>query len=83
MIKLKNILKEVSKPNRIDVVYVERTGRYYKVTVDGKKSELYNIEANFKVEIPIRYNETKLKNIEQQLKKQGIKFTYDNSMDVS
>ena len=82
MIKLKDILNEVSKPKVIDASYIERNRKLYSIKVDGKKVWIDDIEDEYSISIPNRYDEADLKKLVPQFKKLGIKFTYDNSMDV-
>jgi len=83
MIKLKELLKEVSKPKLIDASYIERSGKLYSIKVDGKKVDASDIQKAHGLNIPAKYDESSLRKKKQQFAKYGIKFTYDDSMDVS
>lgn len=84
MIKLKNILNEAPKPKVIDVLYIEKNGKLYSIKVDGKKVDGKFMDDNFSVKIPDRYDSKALDRLIKLFKQLfGIKFTYDNNMDVS
>lgn len=83
MIRLKTLINEASKPKVIDATYIERSGKLYSIKVDGKKVNDKYMDDEFSVKIPSRYNPMELDKIIKQFKKTGIKFTYDDSMDIS
>jgi len=83
MIKLKNILSEVSKPKTIHVTYIERSGKLYKIKSDGNRMSEDDFKKQFGIEVPYYYDERKLDKISKTFKKDRIKFTYDDTMDVS
>ena len=83
MIKLKNILSEVSKPKAIHVTYIERSGKLYKIKSDGNRMSEDDFKKQFGIEVPYYYDERKLDKISKTFKKDRIKFTYDDTMDVS
>ena len=92
MIKLKDILSE-GKIKTIEIWFEESRGRFYRTVVDGKKrvkgwDSWRNAEESlFKLlgwNIGLRsMDERQLEKAAKQLKKQGIKLTWDDSMDVS
>lgn len=84
MIKLKHILNEAIKPKSIHVSYIERTGKLYSIKLDDKKIESKYIGDEFSVKIPEIYDEYVLNRLAKMFKQIfNIKFTYDDSMDVS
>jgi hypothetical protein len=84
MIKLKDILNESSKPKSIHVTYIERSGKLYSIKVDGKKVDNLYMDDEFSVKMPPKYDEQFLNKMTRLFKQHwGIKFTYDDSMDVS
>ena len=83
MIKLTNLLTEAPKPKNINVSYIERSGKLYKIRVDGARIYEDDFKKQFGIDIPTRYDERELDKIEKIFKKNRIKFTYDDSMDVS
>lgn len=83
MIKLTNLLTEAPKPKSIDISYIERNGKLYKIRVDGNRIYADDFKKQFGIDIPTRYDERELDKIEKIFKKNRIKFTYDDSMDVS
>jgi len=92
MIKLTNILNE-GKIKNIDIWFEESRGRFYRTVVDGKKrvkgwDSWRNAEKSLSKllgwNIGLRsMEERQLEKAAKQLKKQGIKLTWDDSMDVS
>ncbi len=92
MIKLTNILNE-GKIKNIDIWFEESRGRFYRTVVDGKKrvkgwDSWRNAEESLSKllgwNIGLRsMEERQLEKAAKQLKKQGIKLTWDDSMDVS
>ena len=83
MIKLTNLLTEAPKPKSIDVSYIERSGKLYKIRVDGVRMYEDAFKKQFGIDIPTRYDERELDKIEKLFKKNRIQFTYNDSMDVS
>jgi hypothetical protein len=83
MIKLTNLLTEAPKPKSIDVSYIERSGKLYKIRVDGIRMYEDVFKKQFGIDIPTRYDERELVKIEKLFKKNRIQFTYNDSMDVS
>ena len=92
MIKLKNILSE-GKIKHIDIWFEDRRGGFYKVKINGGRaprewsswskaqdslSQLLGWEIHLR-----RMDDRKLEKAAKQLKKQGIKLTWDDAMDVS
>ena len=92
MIKLKNILSE-GKIKTINIWFEESRGRFYKAVVDGKKrvkgwDSWRNAEKSLSkllgYKIYLRtMDDRDLEKAAKQLKKQGIKLTWDDAMDVS
>ena len=95
MIKLKDILNEwdARKIKTIDIWFEDSRGRFYRTVVNGKKrvpgwdswkdagdslSKLLGWEIHLR-----SMDDSKLEKAAKQLKKQGIKLTWDDSMDVS
>jgi hypothetical protein len=76
-------INEATNPKSIHASYIERNGKLYSIKVDGKKVDNSEIKKTYSISIANRYDESDLKKITNQFKKQGIKFTYDDSMDVS
>lgn len=83
MIKLTNLLTEAPKPKNINVSYIERSGKLYKIRVDGTRIYEDDFKKQFGIDIPTRYDERELDKIEKIFKKNRIQFNYDDSMDVS
>ena len=91
MIKLKDILSEANIKH-IDIWFTDR-GSFYKTVIDGKKR--VNGWDSWKVaqeslskllgwQIYLRnIDHSKLEKAVKDLKRKGIKLTYDESMDVS
>ena len=91
MIKLKDILSE-AKIKTIDIWFEESRGRFYKVKINGNRAprewsswkdaqESLTKLLGWTIYLrSIDHNE--LDKAAKQLKKQGIKLTYDESMDV-
>ena len=89
---LPEILEE-SRIKTIDIWFEDSKGRFYRTVVNGKKrvsgwdgwtdtgnalSELLGWEINVR-----SMDEPELEKAAKELKKQGIKLTWDDSMDVS
>ena len=83
MIKLKDLLSEAPKIKAIDVTYIEVNGKLYKILVDGKRIYVDDFEKQFSIELPSRYDDRKLDKIAKEFKKSRIKFTHNDTMDVS
>ena len=91
MIKLKNILAE-AKIKHIDIWFTDR-GRFYKVKINGGRAPREwdgwskaqdSLSKLLGWEIHLRsMDDSKLEKAAKQLKKQGIKLTWDDAMDVS
>tara|TARA_R110001592_G_scaffold20268_3_gene82503 strand:- start:277 stop:555 length:279 start_codon:yes stop_codon:yes gene_type:complete len=92
MIKLKNILSE-GKIKTINIWFEDRRGRFYKAVVNGKnrvkgwdnwrKAE-DSLSKLLGYKIYLRtMDDRDLEKATKQLKKQGIKLTWDDAMDVS
>ena len=83
-INLKSLLKEVK---HIDIAFTER-GRYYKAKFDGKKvdkSEVEDILSNLlgsEFDLSIA-DDDKLDKAIKDLKKQKVKLTWNDNIDVS
>jgi len=92
MIKLKDILSE-AKVKTIDIWFEESRGRFYKVIINGNraprewsswKDAQESLTKLLGWTIYLRsIDHDELDKAVKQLKKQGIKLTYDESMDVS
>ena len=92
MIKLKDILSE-AKIKTIDIWFEDSRGRFYRAVVDGKKRVKgwdswrdagQSLSKLLGWDIGLRsMDDGKLEKASKQLKKQGIKLTWDDSMDVS
>tara|TARA_R100001377_G_scaffold81048_1_gene60334 strand:+ start:690 stop:968 length:279 start_codon:yes stop_codon:yes gene_type:complete len=92
MIKLKDILSE-AKVKTIDIWFEESRGRFYKVKINGNraprewgswKDAQESLTKLLGWTIYLRsIDHDELDKAAKQLKKQGIKLTYDESMDVS
>ena len=92
MIKLTNILNE-GKIKTIDIWFEDSRGRFYRTVVDGKKrvkgwDSWRDAEESLSKllgwDIGLRsMDDNELEKAAKQLKKQGIKLTWDDSMDVS
>jgi tRNA G10 N-methylase Trm11 len=92
MIKLKDILSEANIKH-IDIWFEERRGRFYKVKINGNraprewsswKAAQESLTKLLGWTIYLRsIDHSELDKAAKQLKKQGIKLTYDESMDVS
>jgi hypothetical protein len=95
MIKLKDILNEwdARKIKTIDIWFEDRRGMFYRTVVNGKKrvpgwdswskasdslSKLLGWEIHLR-----RMDDTKLEKAAKELKRKGIKLTWDDAMDVS
>ena len=91
-INLMDILNE-AKLKHIDIWFEDRRGRFYKVKINGKRaprewdgfsraekslSKLLGWDINLNI-----MDDRKLEKAAKQLKKQGIKLTWDDAMDVS
>lgn len=76
-------INEVSKPKVIDASYIERNGKLYSIKRDGSKVWIDDIKNELGISIPNKYDERELNKLVPQFKKQGIKFTFDDAMDVS
>ena len=79
--------KNIMRPKHIDITFTDR-GRYYKTLVDGIKKELSEIEKMLKnltgMDVGLRYmDENELDQLENILSKKGVKFTWNDNMDVS
>ena len=79
--------KNVMRPKHIDITFTDR-GRYYKTLVDGVKKDLSETEEMLKnltgIDVSLRYmNENELNQLENILSKKEVKFTWNDSMDVS
>lgn len=83
MIKLKELLSEAKLPKKIHATYIERSGKIYKIRVDGSTIYEDEFKKQFGIELPYRYDERKLDKIAKEFKKKRVSFTYDDSMDVS
>jgi tRNA G10 N-methylase Trm11 len=92
MIKLKDILTE-AKIKTIDIWFEDSRGRFYRTVVNGKKrvkgwDSWRNAQESLSKllgwEIYLRsMDDRELEKAAKQLKKQGIKLTWDDVMDVS
>ena len=91
MIKLKDILSEANIKH-IDIWFTDR-GRFYKVKINGQRAPREwngwsaaqdSLSKLLGWTIYLRsIDHSELDKAAKQLKKQGIKLTYDESMDVS
>jgi hypothetical protein len=91
-IKLKDILNE-GKIKHIDIWFEDSRGRFYKVKINGKRAPREwdgwsnaqdSLSKLLGWEIHLRsMDDSKLEKAAKQLKKQGIKLTWDDAMDVS
>jgi hypothetical protein len=92
MIKLKDILNEANIKH-IDIWFEDSRGMFYRTVIDGKKrvkgwdswrnaekslSNLLGWEIHLR-----RMDDTKLEKAAKELKRKGIKLTWDDAMDVS
>ena len=80
-------IKNIMRPKHIDIWFTTK-GRYYKTLVDGNKKELSEVEkilsALTGMDVSVRYmDEAELNQMKDILNKKGIKFTWDDSFDVS
>ncbi len=92
MIKLKDMLSEANIKT-IDIWFESSRGRFYRVVIDGKKrvrgwdswsAAQDSLSKLLGWEIYLRsMDEDKLEKAAKQLKKKGIKLTWDDAMDVS
>jgi len=83
MIKLKELLSEAKNPKKIDATYLDRSGKLYKIVVDGKKMYRPDFEDRYGIELPYRYDYDDMEKLAKTLKKKGITFTHNDAMDVS
>ena len=95
MIKLSQLLNEwdARKIKTIDIWFEDRRSRFYRAVVNGKKrvpgwDSWRDAEESLSKllgwEIHLRsMDDRKLDKAAKQLKKQGIKLTWDDTMDVS
>jgi len=91
MINLKDILTE-GKIKTINIWFEDSRSRFYKVLINGKRhrdwDSLRKAEDSLGEMLGWRTNlrnmdDDKLEKAAKQLKKQGIKLTWDDAMDVS
>ena len=91
MINLKDILNE-GKIKTINIWFEDSRSRFYKVLINGKRHRDWDgfrkaedsLSKLLGWEIDLRnMDDRKLEKAAKQLKKQGIKLTWDDAMDVS
>ena len=93
--KIKSIIEKIldeAKLKHIDIWFTDR-GRFYRTVIDGKKrvkgwdgwsDSSKSLSRLLKWDINLRsMDHIELGKAEKQLKKQGIKLTWDDAMDVS
>tara|TARA_R110002096_G_scaffold15223_3_gene53503 strand:+ start:587 stop:838 length:252 start_codon:yes stop_codon:yes gene_type:complete len=83
MIKLVSLVNEVRNPKKIDVTYIETSGKLYSIKLDGSKTQKSEVEKRFDINIPARYDERLLDKIKKEFKKIKVSFTYNDAMDIS
>jgi len=90
MIKLTDLLSESKTPRVIDVTYIEQNQRFYGMYVGTGRDKIGDIKDASKIiydlvglELDRIYNEGELSKIAKLMKSKHIKFTYDDTMDVS
>ena len=91
MIKLKDILNE-AQIKHINIWFEDSRGRFYKVLIDGKRHRDWDgwskagdsLSKLLGWEIHLRsMDDRKLEKAAKELKRKGIKLTWDDAMDVS
>ena len=92
MIKLKNILNE-AKIKHIDIWFEDSRGRFYRTVIDGKKrvpgwdswrAAQDSLSKLLGYNIYLRtMDDRALEKAAKELKRKGIKLTWDDVMDVS